>query len=614
LAEGAPPGRDAPKPGRKGGAEQLHEKAASPLRNEGLEVRHTWETDVLVVGGGIAAVLAACKVREQGADVLLVDQGHVGRSGCTAVASGVIELFLPGDDVDVWARGEKSPLANHVLYKESLPQLTEIYRFLEREGVRFVKDGEELVRLPSGRLEVPSQLMFAEGGPQLGIALRAAALRHGARILNRVVIRGLLTSDNRLPTQGRVVGAVGFGTRSADTHVFRTKCVVMCTGPFSIPFGRSTRNWATRYMPIAASGDGHHAMWEAGAVMSKMEMGYQAPRGTGFMTAPALEMLAGLGGHTVYVNRSGARFLSPEFRRREWGRSAVFTAIMREVAQGRGPVSVDVTHFTPEQRRLLKQVVPIVIGNFESAGYDLAKEVVPYAASPPIGVGSAGGGAKINTRGETSVPGLYAAGNCSNGAYVLLGQSLKIAGLTGSWAGENSGRAANSTKRMPSIHPEQVAEHEQRYFSCQQVEGGLPWQAIRDKLTDIRLSLVPTMNASNLRSAVEEVHRIGEEDLPRMSADDARELVKVNALKSSVPIMGLVLQIMEHRTESRGNLIRDDYPFTDNENWLVHTLAQAVSPGESKIWDVPIPRDWWITKPEPGKEVHNYFATGMVSS
>ena len=62
------------------------------------------DSDVLVVGGGIAAVYAACKARELGARVLLVDKSHLGRSGCTAVASGVNHFYQPGDDKDVWLK------------------------------------------------------------------------------------------------------------------------------------------------------------------------------------------------------------------------------------------------------------------------------------------------------------------------------------------------------------------------------------------------------------------------------------------------------------------------------------------------------------------------------
>jgi succinate dehydrogenase/fumarate reductase flavoprotein subunit len=59
-------------------------------------------TDVLVIGGGMAGASAAMKAREAGADVLLVDKAFFGRSGCSALASGVYPSYMPGDDEEAW--------------------------------------------------------------------------------------------------------------------------------------------------------------------------------------------------------------------------------------------------------------------------------------------------------------------------------------------------------------------------------------------------------------------------------------------------------------------------------------------------------------------------------
>jgi len=575
--------------------------------------REIWDADVLVVGGGITAVFAACKARAAGADVLMVDQGHVGRSGCTPVASGVIEMFMPGDDAEAWSRTEKSPLTNHALYRANLERYPEILDLLEEAGVKFIKDGSEYVRLPSGRSEDPSNTLLAGGGPQLGLALRALALKRGVRTLNRVQIRGLLTSDGRSPTKGRVIGAVGFGTRTADTHIFTAPSVVMCTGPFSIPYGRLNIGWATRYMPIAASGDGHRAMWEAGATMGKLELGYQGPRAIGFTTAPAIEMLAGIGGHTVYVNRKSERFLSADFRKKEWGRSSIFTAMMREVSEGRGPVGIDVTHFSAEERRLLKQVVPIVIENFESAGIDISSEAVPYMVAPPIGVGSSGGGARIDPTGRTDVEGLFAAGNCSDGAYVTLGQGLGICAMTGLWAGESAAEAASPTADAVTVDDDQVARFEADYLQPILSPGPLPTAEVVDILTDLRLDLTPTMNSENLSRAMAAAGQLDERLETGPSATDAHGLSKINALRSSVKILRLALRVMLHREESRGNLIRDDFPMTDNDRWLVHTVVENDGTSEGALRDIPIPPSFWITAPPSGAVIHNYFTERTVS-
>jgi succinate dehydrogenase/fumarate reductase flavoprotein subunit len=74
----------------------------------------------------------------------------------------------------------------------------------------------------------------------------------------------------------------------------------------------------------------------------------------------------------------------------------------------------------------------------------------------------------------------------------------------------------------------------------------------------------------------------------------------------------LVLQVLHHRTESRGNLIRDDYPYLDNDNWLVHTVAQRTGAEDTRVWDIPIPEDWRVHRPPQGKALHPYFVGAPV--
>ena len=62
------------------------------------------ETDVLVIGGGMAGLFAAIKAREEGVDVILVDKNYVSRSGSTAFAEGDYSVFNPawGHDLTAW--------------------------------------------------------------------------------------------------------------------------------------------------------------------------------------------------------------------------------------------------------------------------------------------------------------------------------------------------------------------------------------------------------------------------------------------------------------------------------------------------------------------------------
>ena len=565
------------------------------------------ETDILVVGGGIAAMFAACKARELGRDVVLIDKARPGRSGCTALASGVFHFYRRGDDEEAVMRGLTGPLTNHKLFKRTMYQTHEALEFMAAAGVDWVKENGEIVRVGGPRLPFGHSAMMAHGAPQMALALRAETLRRGVRIVERVMVTGLLTSDGQTPTGGGVTGAVGFGTRTGQCHVFRARAVIMATGPAGIPYNRYDKSFYTRAMPIDTGGEGVHAMYECGAVLGKMEMGYRAPGPPEFCNAPGLEMFAALGGHSVWMNALGERFLDESYRKEDFGRSSIMTAILRESFNGRGPSGINLALLRPDQHRLLEQVIPIIMANYKSAGYDMTRETVPYSVGAPAGKGVNGAGARIDENGATSIAGLYAAGNCSDGAYVCLGQALDSCALMGWWAATGAAEyAADQGEKLSAIDWAQVAAFTARHRAPLKVDGGLRFEQVRDKLTALQITLTPTYNQDNIVAAISALRQICEEDLPRLTADTPRDLAKVASLKPAVPVMELVLAVMEHRKESRGNLIRDDYAYTDNRNWLNHTMVQRDG-SRYRVWDAQVPADWQVFDPPTNVALHPLF-------
>ncbi|MBI2365040.1 MAG: FAD-dependent oxidoreductase [Deltaproteobacteria bacterium] len=248
------------------------------------------ETDVLVIGGGIAGAFAAYRARASGARVLLVDRSYFGRSGCSALASGVYPSYMPGDKVEDWINGlGAGPLVNQALLVKSLPVMYEHLMTMDRWGVKWLKEGKQIVRMGAPGRTFKNGVWMAEGGPQMMMAVRAGVLASGVEVLNRVAVTQLLTSDGKMPTEGQMVGAIGFQVRTGEIYSIHAKATIMCTGPYKFPYPWPGSTLG--YMPVDLSGDGIAMMLQAGAQLSRLELGGINLNPDSLLCAPGLESL-----------------------------------------------------------------------------------------------------------------------------------------------------------------------------------------------------------------------------------------------------------------------------------------------------------------------------------
>jgi succinate dehydrogenase/fumarate reductase flavoprotein subunit len=157
--------------------------------------------EILVIGGGIAGVMAAIRATRAGAKVTLVDKGSVGRSGLTPFANG-FKVFdeADGADRETWIKDWKAMTGgiHHSGYIENLiDNSKEIYEELESWGATEVGFGK---------------------------VLRSKILEEGITIVERTMLTNLLEKD------GTIIGALGFKLDSEEAVIFKAKAVVLCTG------------------------------------------------------------------------------------------------------------------------------------------------------------------------------------------------------------------------------------------------------------------------------------------------------------------------------------------------------------------------------------------------
>ncbi|MDP2726852.1 MAG: FAD-binding protein, partial [Dehalococcoidia bacterium] len=308
--------------------------------------------DVLVIGGGLAGCRAALRAKDFCPDVLLVDKAVVGRSGATLWGHEIMAPVHPGKFTQ-WMREsvEFSEFINdqdclEILLKEQPQRLKE----LEEWGVPFKRDEQgNKVQEPVRGMMDHCRAVFMDSQFWMD-HVRDQVLKKGIKVMKRITITELLTSDGHLPTKGRVIGAVGFDSWSGDFLTIQAKSVVVTTGVVSVksPSSRADND----------TGDGQAMAFRAGADLTGLEFGpggsYYAIRDNNFAEALGFVQLQNHG--AFFVNSVGERVMDkylPGRMERGSGRGPLGQAFVKEMLEGRGPLYMDIRHWSPERMDMM---------------------------------------------------------------------------------------------------------------------------------------------------------------------------------------------------------------------------------------------------------------------
>jgi len=540
--------------------------------------------DVLVVGGGGASLRAAIAAAERGASVLLVSKGRAGRSGATLLAGADLtldgrslrELGFPGapdDSPEKWM----NDIVTQGFYLNN-QRLVEVY---VRDAARRV--GELLDR----GLEVlgsAERAIDTTGESIAGVLLRWAR-ESGVEVVDDVMVVDLLLSGER------VAGAFGLDLKTGETMVFRSKSVVMATG-----------GWHKAYDPNAGSrelsGDGVAAAYRAGAYLANMEfvtfcnnIVYWPPKWRGNLFLYILHSLAG----GRLTNSRGEEFLrkyDPVVVKygtsMEWNKCFISIASALEVREGRGSphggVYYDVGDVPwGEYEERVTKFYP----NWRFKGVDFSELAKMLRDRVPIEVGPAAeyfdGGLVVDENMRTSVPGLFAAGECSTGVF---GANRVAAATTemiveGAIAGERAAEYAKGAS-LPEVDDEQIKRLEERVRGpLRREEGVKPVELLRRIQRLAHEKLGPVRERRGLEELIEFLEVIRRRDLPRLYTTSKserynREWVEALELENIVLLLEISAKSALMRTESRGVHYRLDCPHTDNRNWLKEVVVRRV--------------------------------------
>ncbi len=548
----------------------------------------TIDTDVLVIGGGLSGVFAAIKAKEAGAKkVTIVEKGHVGKSGCSAFAAGVIKVWVPEEDDFnlLFDRGVKlwHYLVDQHRLKDHIEQGYERVKEMESFGVELEKTPDGKIKRHPARGAHPV-IMFH--GNQMMETMAKAAIKKGVEHIGKTMVTDLLTRD------GRVVGALGFNILNGDFYIFRAKATVLATG------GNLYKSLCPGHR--SCTGEGYMAAFRAGAVISGDEDHLINAFPARWDIGPGMNMFVGCGGQ--FLNAKGEQFMvkyHPTLKDRAQ-HNTLIPAFAMEVKQGNGPIYMDMTHLPPDEVRTMKRVLPFPMRMFDRAGL-LKGDNFVNTIEWTIWACRSVGGLFVNTEFETSLPGLYACGEAEASYSLTVG--LDVAATSGAAAGSSAASYAAGVPAVDIDH-EQVKEFRRDMFEPLERKGGIEPDQVLLALQEaiFPYSVIVFRTEKRLMNALDQVRDIIENQVPLLYAYDPHYLRMALEARAMALLAEMQLRSAIYRKESRLAL-REDYPYMDNVDWLKRVLIKREN-GETRIYTEDVPIGEYPVKPERNRTLH----------
>jgi succinate dehydrogenase / fumarate reductase flavoprotein subunit len=582
------------------------------------------EYDVLVVGAGGAGLRAAIEASASGAKTGVVTKSLLGKAHTVMAEGGMAAAMGNVDDRDNWRvhfadtmRGGQY-MNNCRMAELHAKEAPARVHELEAWGAIFdrTKDGKILQRNFGGHRYPRLAHVGDRTGLEMIRTLQDHGVHQGIEFHMEVTILTLLKDGERC------VGAFAYDRERGRFHIFRAKAVVLATGGIGRAYSITSNSWEY-------TGDGHALAYQAGAALLDMEFIQFHP--TGMVWPPSVkgilvtEGVRGEGG--VLKNKDGKRFMFddiPENYRSQtadtpeegWRytqgdknarrppelltRDHVARCINREVKAGRGSphggVFLDIAWIKeklPNSVEHIKKKLPSMYHQFKQlADLDITAEPMEVGPTTHYVMGG------IQVDGDSqmsSVPGLFAAGECAaglHGANRLGGNSLSDLLVFGKRAGEYAAKFAKE-RGAGKIHMTLVDAAAKR--ALEPFERGPAAEnpfAVQHELQESMQKLVGIVRQEDeMQQALEVIGKlkaraaragVGGHREYNTGWHTALDLDNLLTISEIVAIAGI------ERKESRGGHFRDDYPERSAE-WAKSNLRISKGPdGRSKVERVPV--------------------------
>jgi succinate dehydrogenase / fumarate reductase flavoprotein subunit len=563
-----------------------------------------FDTDILIIGGGIAGLAAAVSAKEKSSAtrVLVVEKNFSGWAGQANKGAGVFMFLGPDDPVerflDYHTRNIGMFLEDQELLAEFAGDTLATIERLDSWCHTFCRSADGGFASDTFKPGLPWRLTAAEADTQMKV--QRYARRLGVDFLDKTMVVDLLKDGPRAN------GAIGFSLLDGTCRLFRAKAVILATG------GQSYRILS---MWSGARGDGIAAAYRAGAQMRNAEFGAFVQ----FINKRSKEPL--LGAEDALYNANGV-FLSTWRHEFEPDVDSMAAAVWyREMMAGNGPI---VTH--NDENWLLRHTTKhtekgghgddtLALWNRPKAEAFWARLLSKTAAVDgrgPVsevfpGIVGELSPVKVDHQMATTVPGLFAVGNTATSGSAMAGAVPASPGrvrgkaLTSSvWMGIRAASAAlGYAGEVPAadLDRDLVEVRRQELFApLGRPSGVAPMELVRA----VQAAIAPIgYSIYKHRDRMDEALSIVlavKDRLPDMAADDPHHLAAAHEARAMVLCAEMYYRASLAREETRGWHLREDYPDRDDAECLKWIVLQDKD-GEMALSTESVPLDHYSVQP-----------------
>jgi len=564
------------------------------------------ETDVAVVGGGVAGCMAAIPALEAGLEVVICDKGKLlERSG--SVGGGVDHYLTIMETGPEWDTPEF--LLKHIpdltdgivdmeVTDRVVREMPRVLRKLEALGVDF-KDPRTGTYDRHRSFGLPGAYHINFDGTRFKHHIGQRVRRGKATVLARTMGVQVLVED------GRAYGVLAFDIRSGAWYYVRARAVVLSTGDVNrLSMNASGLAFDSWHCPYN-TGDAQAMGYRAGATLANMEFTETTLTPKGFSTQ-GLNALVSLGAY--FLNRQGERFMFRYDPKGENARRAVLAdGVIKEYLEGNGPIYLDCRHLPADVLDHMEETLQIdrhtLPAFYRQKGIDFRTDPVEVSISElsirRSGLYFRGSGIAVDANAESSVRGLFSAGDSATVSGGIAG-----AATLGHIAGESIVQYVNEGRTLPDVDPGELERLMGEASVHLRQPGGPSWQAFEDRIRHTVTDYAGVRRSGpGLRRALDTLRSLRREGAA-LGAAHSHGLMRVHEARNIRLNAELLAEAALERQETRTGSAhwRIDYPETDDAHWRSFVLVDrtAEGPGVTTL-SAQMPLATAFPRRQPGK-------------